>query len=81
MDWQKIKRHAEQFNQLLDKKLTVNEVDEEVSHALAFMMYADADWIAKAPKADRQEMLSRVHELCLDDVKDMAALIIKGNIP
>lgn len=81
MDWEKIKRHAEQFNQLLDKKLTVNDVDPEVSHALAFVMYADARWIADAPAEQRKEMLLKVHELCRDDVSDMAKLIIKGKIP
>lgn len=81
MDWEKIKKHAEQFNQLIDKKLTVDQVDEEVSHALAMMIYADARWVADAPKEQRQAMLERVHEICRDDVKDMAALIIKGKIP
>ena len=81
MDWHKIKRHAEQFNKLLDKELTVNEVDEEVSHALAFMMYADARWIADAPKDHRKGLLDKVHELCRDDVSDMAKLIITGKIP
>jgi acyl-CoA reductase-like NAD-dependent aldehyde dehydrogenase len=81
MDWDKIKRHADQFDRLLKKQLTVNEVDPEVSHALAFVMYADARWIAELPKDERKEALQRVHEICRDDVRDMAALIIKGDIP
>jgi len=81
MDWHKIKRHAEQFNKLLDKELTVNEVDDEVSHALAFMMYADARWIAELPKEQRKQGLHKVHELFRDDVADMAKLILKGEIP
>ncbi len=80
MDWQRIKRHAEQFNKLMDKELTVNDVDEEVSHALAFMMYADAAWVASAPKDERQNRLAKVHESCRDDVRDMAKLIVKGQI-
>lgn len=81
MDWEKIKRHAQQFNDLLDKKVSVHEVDEEVSHALAFVMYADARWIADATKEQRKAMLNNVHQLCREDVKDMAALIIQGKIP
>lgn len=81
MDWHKIKHHAKQFDDLLNKKVTVTEVDEEVSHALAFMMYADARWIADAPKEQRKDMLDKVHEDCRDDVRDMATLIIKGEIP
>ncbi len=81
MDWDKIKRHADQFDRLLKKQLTVNDVDPEVSHALAFIMYADARWVADMPKEHRKEALQRVHEICRDDVRDMAALIIKGDIP
>lgn len=81
MDWQKIKHHAAQFDKLMKKELTVENVDDEVSHALAIMIYADARWIADAAKEQRQGMLERVHEICRDDVKDVAALIIKGKIP
>jgi hypothetical protein len=81
MDWQKIKHHSDQFDRLMKKELTVTDVDEEVSHALAFMLYADARWIADMPKEQRKEALQRVHPLCRDDVRDMAALIIKGEIP
>lgn len=80
MDWQRIKRHAEQFDKLMNKELCVHDVDEEVSHALAFMMYADALWIANAPKDERKERIARVHESCRDDVRDMAKLIIRGDI-
>ncbi len=81
MDWQKIKNHAEQFNKLLDKELTVNDVDAEVSHALMIMIYADAAWIAEIPKSERKEALLKVHEICRDDVRDVATLIVKGEIP
>ena len=81
MDWNKIKRHAAQFEALLSKKLDVDDVDPEVSHSLAVMIYADARWIADLPKDERKGALSRVHELCRDDVKDMASMIIKGEIP
>lgn len=78
MDWPKIRNHAIQFDRLVKKECTVADVDEEVSHALAMMIYADAMWIAEAPKEQRKEMLERVHEITREDVKDMATLIIKG---
>lgn len=81
MDWEKIKKHAKQFDDLFNKRVTVADVDDEVSHALAIMLYADARWIADAPKDQRKAMLERVHADCRQDVKDMAAMIIKGQIP
>ncbi len=78
MDWQKIKHHAIQFDRLVKKECTVEDVEPEVSHALAMMIYADAMWIAEAPKEQRKEMLERVHEITREDTKDMATLIIKG---
>lgn len=80
MDWAKIKRHAEQFDQLIDGKLTVADVDQEVSHALAFIMYADASWLASGSKEQRKEMLERVYKPFQSDVADMAKMIIKGEI-
>ena len=77
MDWQKIRHHAIQFDRLVKKECTVTDVDEEVSHALAMMIYADAMWIADAPKEQRKEMLERIPELTRQDTKDMATMIIR----
>jgi uncharacterized protein YciW len=81
MDWHKIKRHAAQFDALLAKKVTVHEVDEEVSHALAIMIYADAQWLVSHPKDERKAAAERIPELTRQDTVDMAKLIMKGEIP
>lgn len=78
MDWEKIRHHAIQFDRLVKKEYTIADVDEEVSHALAMMIYADAMWIADAPKEQRKELLERIPELTRQDTKDIATLIIKG---
>jgi uncharacterized protein YciW len=81
MDWHKIKRHAAQLDALLAKKVTVHEVDEEVSHALAIIIYADARWLASHPKEARKAATERIPELTRQDTIDMAKLILRGEIP
>lgn len=81
MDWAKIKHRADQFDRLIKKELTVADVDIEVSEGLLMMIYADARWIADMPKEERKKALERIPELTRQDTKDIAALIIRGEIP
>ena len=81
MDWHKIKADSAQFDALLKKELTVNDVDPHVSHMLAVICYTDAAWIAELPAEQRKDGLAAVHETFRKDVGDMARLIIKGEIP
>ena len=81
MDWAKIKHRADQFDRLIKKELTVADVDIEVSEGLLMMIYADARWIADLPKEERKEAIERIPELTRQDTKDIAAMIIKGEIP
>ncbi len=81
MDWELIKRHAYQLDAVLKKQKTPSEVDPEIGHMMLVWCYCDARWLADLPAEERKEGLERVHELFRDDVKDMAKLILKGEIP
>lgn len=80
MDWQRVKNAAADFDALIAKKITPEEACEDAQIMLAALMYCDAKWIAEAPKSLRKEYLGRVYEPFQDDVKDMAALIVKGQL-
>jgi hypothetical protein len=81
MDWELIKRHAYQLDAVLKKQKHPGEVDPEIGHMMLVWCYCDARWLADLPAEERKEGLDRVHELFRDDVKDMAKLILKGEIP
>jgi len=81
MDWEKIKRHAYQLDAVLKKEKKASEVDPEIEHMMLTWCYCDARWIAGMPADERKEGLNKVHELFRDDVRDMAKLILKGDIP
>ncbi len=80
MDWQRVKKAAEDFDAILAKQITPPEAFEDAQIMLAALMYCDAKWIAEAPQSLRKEYLSRVYEPFQDDVRDMAKMIIKGQI-
>jgi len=80
MDWQRVKKVAADFDALLAKEITPPEACEDAQIMLAALMYCDAKWIAEAPKSLRKDYLGRVYEPFQDDVKDMASLIIKGQL-
>lgn len=80
MDWERIKKASADFDALLAKEITPPEACEDAQIMLAALMYCDAKWIAEAPKSLRKEYLGRVYQPFQDDVKDMAALIVKGVI-
>ena len=81
MDWQLIKKHAYQLDAVLKKQKQASEVDSEIEHMMLTWCYCDARWIADMPKEQRKEALLRVHELFRDDVKQIATMIVKGEIP
>jgi hypothetical protein len=81
MDWELIKRHAYQLDAVLKKQKQPGEVDPEIGHMMLVWCYCDARWLADLPAEERKEGLEKVHELFRDDVKDMAKLILKGEIP
>lgn len=81
MDWGLIKRHAYQLDSVLKKQKQTSEVDPEIGHMMLVWCYCDARWLADLPVDERKEGLEKVHELFRDDVRDMAKLILKGEIP
>lgn len=81
MDWQKIKRHSDQFTRLLKGEIGIDQVDQEVNHAMAFIAYGDAEWVASGKKHERKDMIQKVPDAVRDDVRAMAKMIIKGEIP
>lgn len=81
MDWEKIKRHAYQLDAVLKKEKKASEVDPEIEHMMLTWCYCDARWLADLPADERKEGLNKVHELFRDDVRDIAKLILKGDIP
>lgn len=80
MDWERIKQAANDFDALVEKRITPEQACEDARVMLAALMYCDANWIAESPKSLRKEYLERVYPPFQDDVKDMASLIIKGEI-
>lgn len=80
MDWQRIKQAANDFDALVEKRITPEQACEDAQIMLAALMYCDAKWIASASKPERKEMLYKVFEPFQDDVKDMVGLIVKGQI-
>jgi hypothetical protein len=81
MDWELIKRHAYQLDAVIKKQKSTDEVDPEIGHMMLVWCYCDARWLADLPADERKTGLERVHDLFRDDVKDMARLILKGEIP
>lgn len=80
MDWSRVKKASADFDAVVSKKITPDEACEDANIMLAALMYCDAKWIADAPKAERKDMLERVHPPFKDDIKDMVGLIVKGHI-
>ena len=81
MDWQRIKRLAADFDDAVEKRKSLREVDTIINDFLLTVCYCDARAIADAPKEERKNILQRVHPVFRDDVESIAKMIIKGDIP
>lgn len=81
MDWQRIKRLAADFDDAVEKRKSLSEVDPIINDFLLTVCYCDARAIADALKEERKTILQRVHPVFRDDVESIAKMIIKGDIP
>lgn len=81
MDWQRIKRLAADFDDAVEKRKTLQEVDPIINDFLLTVCYCDAKAIADAPKEQRKEILQKCHAVFRDDVEQIAKGILKGDIP
>lgn len=80
MDWKRIKKASSDFDEILAKKISPNDACEDAQIMLAALMYSDAVWLVNQPKDERKTALGRVYAPFQDDVKEMAKMIIKGEI-
>ena len=81
MDWLRIKRLAADFDDAVEKRKPLSEVDPIINDFLLSVCYCDARAIADAPKEQRNEILQRCHVVFRDDVEAIARGILKGEIP
>lgn len=80
MDWQRIKQASNDFDALLEKRITPPEACEDAQIMLAALMYSDAKWVSEMPKEQRKESLHRVYAPFQEDVREMAKMILTGRI-
>ena len=81
MDWQRIKKLAADFDDAVEKRKSLADVDPVINDFLLTVCYCDARAIADAPKESRKQILQRCHAVFRDDVEQIAKGILKGDIP